>query len=435
MSGEQPPRTADAKPFVFVSYTEADLAWATWIASALEDAGLTVRIQVWDSPPGSNFVGWMSSQMAGARWTVAVYSAAYFRSQWCTQEWTSALAKQTLLPIRIAPVAPPPPLDAVTWIDLFGLDEAAARLQLLNALQVEVLPRVAVGGFPGGAVFPGPGPAYEEQPAIVRPFDVEGLLSAAAEKLQERPGSQSTRLAAVYALERLAATTTDPAATALVAHALASHVLGSTIVPAERAAVILAIGRLPVHQPVDLSYIDLKHANLSGIRLPGVRLAGAKLEGAHLGAADLSDADLRGANLVNANLAGADLTRSWLAKADLRGARLVRVNLVETDFTGADLTGTDLTGATIDHVILDEARINDRTRWPSSQWESLVNSYAPYGTGSSYKIVEDKTPFAILSAGDALAASAGRNEDSVDQSEEESGIKKKRRKFFTKRSP
>ncbi len=44
--------------FVFISYTGVDEPWATWIASILEGAGLAARVQVWDSPPGRNFVEW-----------------------------------------------------------------------------------------------------------------------------------------------------------------------------------------------------------------------------------------------------------------------------------------------------------------------------------------------------------------------------------------
>jgi hypothetical protein len=105
-------REANSQPFVFVSYTKIDEAWATWIAAVLESAGLTVRIQVWDSSPGKNFVIWMQEQISGARWTVAVYSSAYFDSKWCTAEWTSSLARQTLLPLRIEPIKPPPPLTS-----------------------------------------------------------------------------------------------------------------------------------------------------------------------------------------------------------------------------------------------------------------------------------------------------------------------------------
>lgn len=154
---------AGGEPFVFVSYSRVDEAWATWIASVLEGAGLAARVQVWDSRPGNNFVVWMNEQLAGAQWTVAVYSKAYFTSRWCTTEWTSALVRQTLLPVRIEPVDPPPPLDTITWVDVFEVDEAAAREQLLRAVGLRVLPRLAT--FPSGAVspaaFPGspaPGP-------------------------------------------------------------------------------------------------------------------------------------------------------------------------------------------------------------------------------------------------------------------------------------
>jgi hypothetical protein len=155
------PRKAEGEPFVFVSYTRVDEAWATWIASVLEIAGLAARVQVWDSPPGRDFVAWMNEQLAGARWTVAVYSKAYFASRWCTVEWTSALARQTLLPVRIEPVDPPPPLGTITWVDLYDLEEAEAREKLLRAVGLRVLPRLAT--FPGRAAssvtFPGSPPA------------------------------------------------------------------------------------------------------------------------------------------------------------------------------------------------------------------------------------------------------------------------------------
>ncbi|MCK9902861.1 hypothetical protein CC117_19265 [Parafrankia colletiae] len=149
-------------PFVFVSYTAQDEAWATWIASVLEGAGLAARVQVWDSLPGRNFVEWMTTQLAGAQWTVAVYSRAYFDSYWCTTEWTAALARRTLLPVRIEPVDPPAALRTLTWVDLFDLDEEQAREQLLYTVGAQVLPRLAA--FPGAApataaappTFPGP---------------------------------------------------------------------------------------------------------------------------------------------------------------------------------------------------------------------------------------------------------------------------------------
>src|SRR4029077_22704 len=46
----------------FVSYTEADRAWAEWIAWVLEADGYRVLVQAWDFVPGSN---WVQGMQAG----------------------------------------------------------------------------------------------------------------------------------------------------------------------------------------------------------------------------------------------------------------------------------------------------------------------------------------------------------------------------------
>jgi hypothetical protein len=135
---------------VFVSYQAADRAWAEWIAHVLEDAGLRVKVQAWDVPAGANFVNWMATQLAEAKQTVAVYSADYFASRWCTEEWTAALLRQNLVPVRVAPVEPPSLLATRAYTDLFGVPEEIARERLLNATGMRPIRRAAVGGFPGG---------------------------------------------------------------------------------------------------------------------------------------------------------------------------------------------------------------------------------------------------------------------------------------------
>jgi hypothetical protein len=40
----------------FVSYTQADRAWAKWLAWELEAAGFTTLLQAWDMPAGTAFV-------------------------------------------------------------------------------------------------------------------------------------------------------------------------------------------------------------------------------------------------------------------------------------------------------------------------------------------------------------------------------------------
>jgi len=138
----------------FVSYTAADEAWATWIGVQLEAAGQRVRLQAWDSPAGMNFVVWVSRQMQAASHTIAVCSKTYFDSHWCTQEWTGALADKKVIPLRVADCIMPSVLATTSWRDLYGLDEAAARRQLLEAVGLAAVARVASGGFPGGAEAP-----------------------------------------------------------------------------------------------------------------------------------------------------------------------------------------------------------------------------------------------------------------------------------------
>jgi TIR domain-containing protein len=133
----------------FVSYTGADEAWATWIGVQLEAAGQRVRLQVWDSPAGENFAVWISMQMGTAARTIAVCSAAYFDSHWCTQEWTGALAGRKVIPLRVSDCTMPPVLATTSGRDLFGLDESAARRRLLEAVGLTTSARVATGGFPG----------------------------------------------------------------------------------------------------------------------------------------------------------------------------------------------------------------------------------------------------------------------------------------------
>ena len=192
---------------------------------------------------------------------------------------------------------------------------------------------------------------------------------------------------------------------------------------ADRAALLLQLGRSSNLSDLDLqgkdlstAYLkekDLSGANLSrssmsraslqGTKLVGANLSGASLDKAQLQRADLRYAALDGASLVEANLSGAnldaatltpgvDLTRADLsnasARADLRlavlvdanlvGAQLDRANLQGANFTGADLQfadlrGADLRGANLLKVEdLDLARDLSRatydrdTQWPAT---------------------------------------------------------------------
>ena len=58
----------------FISYTQADLSWAEWIAWQLEESGLQTILQAWDFRAGCNFVLEMDSASKQAQRTIAVLS-------------------------------------------------------------------------------------------------------------------------------------------------------------------------------------------------------------------------------------------------------------------------------------------------------------------------------------------------------------------------
>src|SRR5215472_19185386 len=74
----------------FVSYTQADRAWAEWIAWQLEEDGYRVLIQAWDMVPGSDWTQRVHEGVRQAGRTVAVLSAAYAESVYATAEWQAA---------------------------------------------------------------------------------------------------------------------------------------------------------------------------------------------------------------------------------------------------------------------------------------------------------------------------------------------------------
>jgi len=97
----------------FVSYTGADVAWATWIAVELERAGYTTFSQVLDIRPGHDFVHEMQSATATAARTIAVLSPAYARSEFGEAEWRAAFVRdpsgehRVLIPVRVQTGVPP----------------------------------------------------------------------------------------------------------------------------------------------------------------------------------------------------------------------------------------------------------------------------------------------------------------------------------------
>src|SRR6266545_4307564 len=148
--------TASALPSVFISYNQADRAWAEWIAWTLEEAGHRVVIQAWDFRPGANFVLEMHKAAAGTDKTLAVLSDHYLQASFTQPEWASAFAEdpqgweRKLMPVRVAQCSPTGLLGPIVWVDLVGLSAAAARERLLQAFANRGKPLQAPA-FPGAA--------------------------------------------------------------------------------------------------------------------------------------------------------------------------------------------------------------------------------------------------------------------------------------------
>lgn len=150
--------TGPKKDF-FISYTGADVAWAEWVAWVLEDAQYTVLIQKWDFHFGDNFVANMHKALENSERTIAILSEAYLASTFCRAEWTAAFAKSTpdtprLLPIRIANIEWPGLFAPIASLDLFDIDEVAAKDHVLAAVKKARAKTSAAPPFPVAATKP-----------------------------------------------------------------------------------------------------------------------------------------------------------------------------------------------------------------------------------------------------------------------------------------
>ncbi|MEU6710936.1 TIR domain-containing protein [Nonomuraea sp. NPDC046802] len=153
---------------IFVSYSPADTAWATWIAWELEAAGYRTMIQAWDFVPGTNFIDFMDRGVSEAQLVVAVLSRNYLTSRYGRMEWQAAMRadpdnpSNKLVTIRLEDVQLEGLLSTITWVDLLGVsDPGQARALLLGRVREAMSGRAkpeAAPAFPDGssAVVPPP---------------------------------------------------------------------------------------------------------------------------------------------------------------------------------------------------------------------------------------------------------------------------------------
>jgi tetratricopeptide (TPR) repeat protein len=145
----------------FVSYTGADRPWAAWLLAELDAAGYSSVSQLRDFVAGANFATEIHRAARRARRTLGVLSPQALRAPFVWQEWAQRLAtdptgkQRALVLVRVEPCEPEGLLGPVVYVDLVGLDEAAARDRLREELAAVVRGnRVPLDSaeFPGGPV-------------------------------------------------------------------------------------------------------------------------------------------------------------------------------------------------------------------------------------------------------------------------------------------
>ncbi|MET8198036.1 toll/interleukin-1 receptor domain-containing protein [Micromonospora taraxaci] len=157
-----------AKDF-FISYTAADEVWASWIAYILEADGFAVTIQEWDFRPGSNFAVEVDKALKQCPRMIAVLSPAYLKAPFPASEWAAVYAsdpegaRKALVPIVVQECQPQGLLSQVVQIRIHGLDEAAARKQILEGVRRERNKPATPPPFPGAA-------ASTAAPATAAPY-------------------------------------------------------------------------------------------------------------------------------------------------------------------------------------------------------------------------------------------------------------------------
>jgi hypothetical protein len=157
----------------FISYTQADRAWAEWIAWILEEDKHSVLVQAWDFVPGTNWTQSMQDGVTYAAKTITVLSDAYLQSVFGKAEWLAVWsqdplgAQRKLLPIRVEACERPGLLAPIVGIDIFGVDEAKAKARLRTAVARAIEGRAKPSSSP---TFPG------AQRAITRPSRFPGAM-------------------------------------------------------------------------------------------------------------------------------------------------------------------------------------------------------------------------------------------------------------------
>lgn len=135
------PHPAPERANYFISYTAVDREYAEWIGWELERAGFTYILQARDFPPGSRFMREMRRALDASDQLIAVFSPAYFQSQYTSLELETMQgsdplgAKRSVIPVRIANCQIPRMFSDLVYIDLAGKTQPEARRALIAGVR------------------------------------------------------------------------------------------------------------------------------------------------------------------------------------------------------------------------------------------------------------------------------------------------------------
>lgn len=125
----------------FVAYNAADQRWAEGIGRCLEEAGYSVELQSWDYWTRSSFVLEMFAVSAIAESTIALLSPDFLADNLARPEWAAAYAQDPtgaegiLIPVRVRDCDVATLLPGTSFLDLAGLEGAAAAQALLAGIR------------------------------------------------------------------------------------------------------------------------------------------------------------------------------------------------------------------------------------------------------------------------------------------------------------
>jgi TIR domain-containing protein len=145
VGGQEPDAVRPQYDF-FVSYTQVDEPFATWIVHWLELARYHVIYQKRDFRPGDNFVLRMHDATRAARKTIMVLSKSYLDASFPKSEWASVFAQdpvgtqRRLIPVRVEHCTPDGLLKPLIYIDLVNLSDELARVTIVCSCALSRFP-------------------------------------------------------------------------------------------------------------------------------------------------------------------------------------------------------------------------------------------------------------------------------------------------------